>query len=308
MVSELVDQSGGEALVLPARAYPFGQTASFGLWSEALERHLRPLPVHEVVELCGGFLDDLAVLLRSVAAARGAAPEGEAPLLRLMDGLAALLANLARTGPVVVTFDDVHLADPSSWEALQYLAYNLADAAVLIVACARPAELAEHPSASPAVRGLEQDGRLRRLTLPPVERAGLAELCHDLVAVPPPEPLVRWVAERSRGNPLFALGLVRALIDEGGDLSAPRLRRLPEALTERVASRLADLDPEAAEVVELFAVVARPLRLDELALIDGRSVDETAGIVQRLIGSGLVAGRRRSPTAVMSWPTRCSRR
>jgi class 3 adenylate cyclase/DNA-binding CsgD family transcriptional regulator len=288
LAAELLDGPAADAVALPARAYPFGQTASFGLWSEALERHLRRLAVHEIVELCGGFLDDLAGLLRSVAAARGAAPEGDAPTLRLMDGLAALLTNLALAGPIVVSFDDVHLADPSSWEALHYLAHTLSDIPVLVIACARPAELAEHPSARQVVGALEQDGQLRRLVLPPVGRADLAELCQSVVQVPPPEPLVRWVAEGSQGNPLFALGLVRALMDEGGDLTAPRLHRLPETLTDRVASRLADLDVDAVGAVEVFAVLARPLRLQELALFGGGSIDETAGVVHRLIRARLV--------------------
>src|SRR5438477_35283 len=58
LAAELLAHPGDEVLALTARAYPFGQTASFGLWSEAFERHLRRLPVHDVVELCGGFLDD----------------------------------------------------------------------------------------------------------------------------------------------------------------------------------------------------------------------------------------------------------
>lgn len=289
LAGEFLDSVADEVLALSARSYPFGQTVSFGLWSEALERHLRRLPLHEVAELCGGFLDDLAGLLRSVAAARGAAPEGDAPVLRLMDGLAALLGNLASTSPVVVAFDDVHLGDPSSWETLQYLAYNLSDIPLLVVASARPAELTEHPSAGQVVRGLEQDGLLRRFMVPPVDRLAVAELCREVVQVPAPEPLVEWVTERSKGNPLFALGLIRALVDEGGDLTAPRLRRLPEALNERVASRFADLDPGALEVVELLAVLARPLQLEELALLRGCAVDETAGIVHRLIRVRLVA-------------------
>jgi predicted ATPase len=42
-----------------ARAHPLGETTSFGVWSEALESHLRGLPPDEITELCGGFLDDL---------------------------------------------------------------------------------------------------------------------------------------------------------------------------------------------------------------------------------------------------------
>jgi class 3 adenylate cyclase/DNA-binding CsgD family transcriptional regulator len=295
LAAELLAHPGGEVLVLSARAYPFGQTASFGLWSEAFERHLRHLSVHDVVELCGGFLDDLAGLLRSVAAARGAAPEGEAPLLRLMDGLAVLLANLAVAAPVLIVLDDVHLADASSWEALHYLAHTLSDARVLVVACARPAELAEHPSAGRVVSDLEQDGQLRRLVLPPVGRAALAELSEGVLHVRPPESLVKWLAARSRGNPLFALGLLQALVDEGGDLSSPRLRHLPETLTERVANRLVDLGDDAVAAVEILAVLARPIALGDLARLGGCSLDEMAGVIHQLIRARLVLAEPGEP-------------
>jgi putative transposase of IS4/5 family DUF4096/AAA ATPase-like protein len=54
--------------------------------------------------------------------------------------------------------DDVHLADASSWEALSYLARSLTDARVLVVATARPAELAAQPVGTEVLLGLEQEG------------------------------------------------------------------------------------------------------------------------------------------------------
>jgi hypothetical protein len=42
-----------------AQAYPLASSAAFGLWIEALDRVLRDLPDDEVVEMCGGLLDDL---------------------------------------------------------------------------------------------------------------------------------------------------------------------------------------------------------------------------------------------------------
>ena len=59
------------AITLSARAYPLGETAAFCVWSEALERHLRGLDAQDVSQLCGGFLDDLAAVIRSVAARPG---------------------------------------------------------------------------------------------------------------------------------------------------------------------------------------------------------------------------------------------
>jgi hypothetical protein len=155
----------GGVVDLSARAYPSGASTPFGLWSEAFERHLRGLDPQRVSELCSGFLDDLAVLLRSVAAVRGGAPEGEQPRARLLEGLAVLLGNLARSASVVLLLDDMHLADASSWEALSYLARTLADARVLVVVTARPAELAAQPVGTEVLLGLEQEGLARRLRL-----------------------------------------------------------------------------------------------------------------------------------------------
>ncbi|HEU5448691.1 MAG TPA: ATP-binding protein, partial [Acidimicrobiia bacterium] len=142
LVEELAARHRRRAVILAARAYPLGTTASFGLWAEALEGQLRGLPAEEISRLCGGFLDDLAELLRSVAAVRGAAPDHAPPRFRVLDGLAVVLANMARQAPVAALLDDVHLADDSSWQALGYLARNLAGARVLVLAVARPAELA----------------------------------------------------------------------------------------------------------------------------------------------------------------------
>src|SRR5499426_3616265 len=161
---------------LLARAYPWGATTPFGMWAEALEGHLRGLTATQVVELCGGFLDDLAGLLRTVAAARGEAPRREPPRARLLQGIAALLGNLASQAPVMVVFDDAHEADASSWEALVYLARCLPAAPVLVVATARPAELADSAVATHAVLALEQEDCLRRLPVGPLSADGLRAL------------------------------------------------------------------------------------------------------------------------------------
>jgi DNA-binding CsgD family transcriptional regulator len=294
LAGEILSRHVDTTVTLIGRAYPFGQTASFVLWSEALERQLRDMSADDVARLCGGFLDDLASLLRSVAAVRGSVPEPEPPRFRLLDGLALLLANLARDAPLLVVLDDVHLADASSWEALLYLSRNLAGTPILAVLAARSSELFDQPAAAEVVPSLEQDGQLRRVTVHPVGRSALAELSHAVLQVPPPAALVEWLTERSRGNPLFALGLLQALIDEGGDLAAPHLSRLPEALSDRVAGRLQRLSEADLATIEALAVVARPVDLAELGRLSGQPADQLPGIVHRLICAGLVQADQRS--------------
>jgi len=71
LAREFLARSRAGVVGLAARAHPLGEMTSFGVWSEALESHLRGLPPNEITELCGGFLDDLAALLHSVAAVHG---------------------------------------------------------------------------------------------------------------------------------------------------------------------------------------------------------------------------------------------
>jgi len=281
---------------LSARAYPFGGSSDFGMWSEALEGHLRGLPAERISALCAGFLDDLAVLVRSVAVVRGGAPPaGEQPRSRVLAGLAALLGNLARTGPVVLLLDDVHLADASSWEALAYLARNLSSAPVLVVATARAAELDAQPIAAEVLASLEQDGQLHRLALPPLPPSAVGQLAEAVLADRPTPALVDWLTERTRGNPLYLLGLLRALLDEDADLSAPALRALPQALTGQLTRRVRGLDPDALGVLELLAVLGRRVELRGLVGPSGHSAEVLATALDTLTRRELVTEQERGP-------------
>jgi DNA-binding CsgD family transcriptional regulator len=290
---EFLTRKRGRRVVLSARAHPWGETASFDLWSEALEGHARTLAAGEIRELCGGFLDDVASVLRTAAAVRGAVPEQAPSRLRVLEGLAVVLSNLARQSPVVVFLDDAHLADASSWEALSFLAHTLAEARMLVVASARRAELAENSAATDVLLRLEQEGVLGRLELSPLDSKALAQLAEAVLDDLPSEALVDWLAERSRGNPLFALSLLHALVDERADLTAPALRVLPEELTERVQRMAARLDAPAVAVLELLATIGRRVELSDLVALSALAVDDLGAILERLVRSRLVGEEER---------------
>lgn len=282
LTSEFLARNRERTVGLSARAYPLGATSSLGLWVEALERRLRTYPEDDVLELCGGHAEDLASLLPSVRAACRSAVVGEPPRIRLLGALASLLDRMAERSEVIVVLDDVHLADGSSWEALNYLSRNLSESRLLILLVARPAELAEHPVASEVVRSLEQEGVLTRLTLTPLSTAEVRQLAAALVGGPVPDALVDWLIERAEGSPLFVTGLVRALLDEGADLEHPSLQSLPEGLADRVEARLRDLDGPARSNLELLAVIGYRAELGDLLRLSGQSLDDLAGILERL--------------------------
>jgi DNA-binding CsgD family transcriptional regulator len=288
LAAEVLERNRRRTIGLSARAYPLGRTAPFGVWAEALDRHLRSLPGEEVAALCGGFLDDLATLLRSVVATRGSLPEIELPRFRMFEALAVLVANLARKAPVIVFLDDMHFADASSWEVLKYVARNLPTARVLVIAAARPVELADDDLGSEVLLGLEQEDVLRRLPISPLERAGVLELAEAVLDRQAPGQLADWLEKRSGGNPLFILGLLQALVEEGADLTAPELRYIPESLAERVTSRLRLLDEPTIATLEILAVLGRAVDVGELVTLSDRPLERLGEILRILVRVRLV--------------------
>ena len=310
LASELAERQHDSTVVVGSRAFELGMTYSLALWVEAFERLLGSAPAAEVRRLCGSSVRDLALVLGSARRALGSGPGQPDPELdheparepdpeRLLRALTELLDNLSADHPVIVVLDDVHNADASSWQALYHMARRLADRPVLVLATARTADLARHAVAGQVLAGLEQDDVLLRFGLRALTDESVAALTRAVLgAGDAPPALVSWLAGRSRGYPLFVIGLLRALLEEGADLAQPRLVRVPESLAGRVALLVGRLGPADRELLEVLAVIGGRVDLAGLARVLGRPPGWLGAPLERLARSRLVAeyeaGRRLS--------------
>jgi hypothetical protein len=117
----------------------------------------------------------------------------------------------------------------------------------------------------------------------------MRELAERVLARPSvPPTLVAWLWAESQGNPLFAVTLLQALVNEGADLAAPSLARIPQALSDRIAARIEGLDPTGRETLDLLAVVGRPVNIDELRRFGAEATSESDSRLQHLVEAGLV--------------------
>lgn len=304
LADEFVARCGDRVLALTARAHSLAGAHPFGLFVEALEGHLRQLPPVAVRGLCGGLTDDVAAVLPSAAVAAGGTPRRTPSRPRVLEAMTVLCGNLARRHPVLVFLDDLHLADASSLEVLNYLVRALRRSPVLFIAAARPGELSASPAGDLVLR-LEQDGLLRRLDL---SALGTDELSQLAAAASPdgraPEALVAWLESRSRGVPLFAIGLLHALADEGADWARPALTRLPEELTERVRSQMGRVRGGARDVLEVLAVLGGRAGLSQLPGLTGLGAASLSEALEPLLRERLVSelGSGREPAYEIAHP------
>ena len=298
LAAEALDRHAADgALALSARSYRWGGTTSFGPWVEALDRDLRSRPTEDLRQLCTGLRSELAALLPSVEVVTGPA-DRHTDRSQLLEALVGLLDRLSRERPVLVALDDVHLADPSTWEVLRYLGRRLSGSPIGVIATARPSELAESPIAGEVLVGLEDDGMLVRLPLQPLTLAQVTALAHEVLRADTrarstfvPAPLVSWLVERSVGHPLFAIGLLEALIEEGADLTQPRLEHLPTGLRDRVALDLARLEGDQRHLLEVLAVADRRMEIPDVERVADLAPPITDAL-ERLVRLRLVTEQR----------------
>jgi predicted ATPase len=147
------------------------------------------------------------------SAARLAAETASGSQERLKREIAALFEELGRMQPVVLCFDDMHWADPSTTDLLAYMARRIDSTRLLIVTTCRPSDLAQarHPFLSVKLdlraRGMCREVMPGSLDLGAVARYIALQFPEHAF----PSDFARLVHERSEGNPLFMADTLRDL-------------------------------------------------------------------------------------------------
>ena len=147
------------------------------------------------------------------SAARLAADTASGSQERLKREIAMLLEEVARMSPVVLCFDDVHWADPSTTDLMGYLARRIDASRLLIIATARPSELAQTKHAFlPMKLDLLSRGMCREIVPSSLRVEDLARyLALRFPEHAFPQAFASVLHERTEGNPLFMSDLVRDL-------------------------------------------------------------------------------------------------
>ena len=251
-------------LVLGGRATEFERDAPYGLWVDALDRHLEALEAARLRRLAGDELTALAVALPAFADVLGT-PAPPAERYVVQRALRGLLTRVAISRPLVLCLDDVHWADPATLELVAALARRPPEGRVLLAIAYREGQIPDALVAalSEAVRA----ERAERLAVRPLTRGEAAALCGD--------DRVSALYELSGGNPFYLEQLARARPDGGpGATLGPGGAGIPPVVAAALAGELDALPDEARRALEAAAVVGEPFEPDVVA--DTAELDEDA--------------------------------
>ena len=239
LATELCATLGEDTTVLTGRCLPYGDGITF--WP--LVEIVGSLGSDEGVRAAVAHADDgelvAARVLGAVGPTASAAPGGET-----FWAVRRLLEEVASKQPLVVLVEDIHWAEPTLLDLLEYLAGWTHDAPILLLCIARPDLLDERPG------WLTQPGS--GVLLEPLTEEESHALLDEIGQEWPLDAAARRrITEAAEGNPLY-LEQMAAMLAEGGPADA-----IPPSIHALIAARLDRLPPEERVVLEWAAVAGK---------------------------------------------------
>ncbi|MFN2628746.1 MAG: adenylate/guanylate cyclase domain-containing protein [Gaiellaceae bacterium] len=248
------------ATIIRGRCLPYGDGITFWPLVEAV-REAAGISDRDQVESARRKLAELAApgnedVVARVAAAVGLS-DAQFPVPELFWGVRRLFELLAERRALVVVIEDLHWAEGTFLDLIEYLGTALDAAPVLLLCNARPALVEYRPAWATA-------SNAACFELGPLGAADSARVVENLLGDAELEPAVRTrIVEASEGNPFFVEQLLSMMIDEGlielqdGHWRAPGnlpLTTIPPTIQALLAARLDLLDHEERVVIEAASV------------------------------------------------------
>jgi class 3 adenylate cyclase/tetratricopeptide (TPR) repeat protein len=262
----------------------------------------------------GGDSPEVKLSKLEVLVSAGAPAEGDVPLLaallslpfegryppielspprkkeKTFEALLRQFTSLAQRGPVLMVFEDLQWADPTSRELLDLIIQQIDRLPVLLIATFRP-EFNPSWTGQPHVTTLSL-GRLRRDESDKLVR----QIIKDRMALS--SEMVDEIVERTDGVPLFLEELTKAVLETGVLSTVPGASTtVPATLHASLIARLDRLGSRAKEIAQVGAAIGRNFAYDLLAAVSQRTERELRDALGRLVDAGLVLQRGVPPQA-----------
>jgi class 3 adenylate cyclase/predicted ATPase len=205
-----------------------------------LESSLRQVSINadEVAPLLAPLLDI------PVAPGRAASLAPEEMRRRQLAAIVSWVVAGARAQPLVLAFEDLQWADPTSIDILGALAKRGGQAPLFLLATSRPEF---RPS-----WGMRSHHGI--ISLAPLDRAQVRQMVGEIASRHPlSNDVVEWVSERTGGVPLFVEEVTRLILERGEQGGA---QTIPPTLQQSLAARLDRLGG-AKEVAQIGSVLGR---------------------------------------------------
>src|SRR5215475_8151575 len=179
----------------------------------------------------------------------GRAPESER--FRLFDSLQALPRETSESTPLLIVLDDCHAADPASLSLLKFVARDLRQSRIFVLATYRELEVRLRPELTQAFAELGREGNA--IALRGISESDVDRFLESVAGEHQRDSVAAALYRATEGNPFFLNEIVRLLLAEGrlDSVTTATLGefKLPETVRGAIRRGLALVSPATRSVM-----------------------------------------------------------
>src|SRR5437660_1717156 len=250
---------------------------------EAIGNHLATTDLEHVRGALGPVRRELAHLFPQLEPDQSLTDSGDSTQakLRLFEGVLALLRVAADAHGLLLVVEDLHWADASTRELLDYMSRRLRGTRIMLLGTYRSDELHRKHPLLPTVQGWRRAGTAYVIDLEPLSPIGVADMVLAIFDQPIRTEFRDFLHARSEGNPFVLEELLKAALDRGDIFRTPERwerkelseMKLPRTVQDTILLRVERLSDAQADILRTAAVLGPSFSYQTLAAVSGQSDD-----------------------------------
>jgi predicted ATPase len=280
------------ALVLWGRCHEEAGAPPYWPWTQILRAYIDASSLDEVRLNMGTAANDIAALVPELADSSPEThqrPDANAARFRTFAAIRQFFHQATRQVPITLVLDNLHWADAPTLSLLEFLSQELLQSRLLIVGTHRDAQGSSKTPLLSTLGGLSRDSGVERVHLTGLPQIAIGEVAEHLCDITLSESEIQMIYQRTDGNPLFAIELIKVLIDEseGGEI-APLSARIPAGVHEAIGRRLLRLSDRCNELLCVAAVHGRQFTAREISATTDADIQHVLIDLEPAVQAGLV--------------------
>jgi DNA-binding CsgD family transcriptional regulator/tetratricopeptide (TPR) repeat protein len=286
------------ALVLWGRCREEAGAPPYWPWVQILRAYVEASSLDEVRLNMGTATKDIATLVPELLDAPQH-PEQSANTLvdpcaarfRTFDAIRQFFQQATQQVPITLILDDLHWADALSLSLLEFLSQEALRCRLLIVGTYRDTDASRRTPLLHTLGALSRESDVQRVHLSGLSRSAIGEVAERLCEVCLPEAAVEMIYRRTDGNPLFAIELIKVLIDESASVATALVAtaaRIPAGVHETIGRRLSRLSDRCNELLCVAAVHGRQFTVQEVAASTDTDIQQVLAGLEPAVQAGII--------------------
>ena len=274
---------------------------------EAIGNYLAVSDVNAIKQRLGAGAAELGKLfpqLADPAAPPTGADDPAQAKLRLYEAFLTFFTAMADDAGSLIVIEDLHWADASTRELLDYLARRIRGSKIMILGTYRRDEMHRKHPLAPVLQAWRRTGLAEIVDIHPLSPASVERMIAAIFDREVTPDFRDLLFQRSEGNPFVLEEMLKEAIDRG-DLyrtASGRWERkeiadisIPQTVADSILLRVERLDDEYADVLRAGAVLGRSFAFATLVAITGAGEDVVLGALRECVRQQLLEEEEQAP-------------